>query len=354
MGTFLERLLASSTGDLDEDRSVLRPRPVSVFEPDPGSAAQPVPEAPSPISSPSDRLDAPEPPAEKRTVSEQRTAPNPVDVDRPSPEPDDPRRSPPAAAEESAVSSPSRPERRAEPPADSSDPGPAPFVPTVEPPSPRPIVAPARLPSDVTQAADVRNSPGDGDQARTDPRDPFLRPDSDRRSKEDPLLRERLIAGELSVRPVPGADGASPVPFPLVDPPDARAGDGPADSERTASRPSVPEPATGDPTDGLLGESLRHRPVLHDDMGLLVPEGPLPPPPAQEISQTAEVRRQSPDAGPATDTAETVHVRIGTVEVRASTPEPASETATRKRPRVSPTVMTLDEYLKTRIRGGDR
>ena len=44
MGTFLERLLASSTGDVAEDRSVLRPRPVSVFEPDPGSAVQPIPE----------------------------------------------------------------------------------------------------------------------------------------------------------------------------------------------------------------------------------------------------------------------------------------------------------------------
>jgi len=228
----------------------------------------------------------------------------------------------------------------------------------MEPPSPRPIVAPVRLPSDITEAAEVRSSQGDGDHARTDPRDPFPRPDSGPGSKEDPLLGEQLIAGELSFQLVPGADGVSPVPAPLVDPPDARGVDGQADSERTVSRPSAPEPATGARMDDLLGESLRHRPVLHHNKGLLVPDGPLPPLPVGEASQTAEVRRQAgdgdPATDPATDTAETVHVRIGTVEVRASTPETASETAAWKRSRVSPTVMTLDEYLKTRTRGGDR
>jgi hypothetical protein len=94
-------------------------------------------------------------------------------------------------------------------------------------------------------------------------------------------------------------------------------------------------------------------PSLRHDDGLLVPVGsPLPVPAEKTAGQ--EDRRRIEDSRTEDHAAETVHVRIGTVEVRASGTETLPEPRSSRRSRVAPAVMSLDEYLKARARGGDR
>jgi len=80
------------------------------------------------------------------------------------------------------------------------------------------------------------------------------------------------------------------------------------------------------------------------------------PAPVVARPQVTHVPRAEPAAPPATkeapapEAAPTIQVTIGRVEVRA-TPPPAPAP---QRPRAKPPVMSLDEYLRQRNRGGQR
>ena len=347
MGDFLERLLASNTGDWDEDRSVLRPRPVSLFEPDPTAPNPSVPEAPA---RPAPQTEETGVPALERTTAPQRTtAPRSIHPEAPAPkraDEDPPASAPPVSPSPSPLFSPSvRPERPR-----SDGPERAPISPTPDPEPAPPLQAAKRVdlsPFEI-EMADVPDR-----QEEEDP--PFAvpapsRPGTQSPASADVLPGATLVAKDIPALPVPEGDRIASTSTPGAAATGRRETGDPIGARRPESAAS--RGSTSATTGGINradGETL----LRHDD-GLLVPVGSPPPVPAEETAGQEENRRRIEESRTAAGAAETVHVRIGTVEVRASGTETTPDASSSRRARVSPAVMSLDEYLKTRARGGDR
>jgi len=341
MGDFLERLLASNTGDWDEDRSVLRPRPVSLFEPDPTAPDPSVPDAPA----------RPAPHTEETGVPalERTTTPRSIHPEAPAPkqaDEDPPASAAPVSPSPSPLSSPSvRPERLR-----SDGPERAPISPTPDPDPARPLQAAKRVdlsPVEI-EMADVRDRQEEEDRSFAVPAP--SRPGTPSHESADVLSGATLVAEDIPAPPVSeGGDFSSASPPGTAATRRREAGDpsGLSPPEFAASRGS-----TTATTGGINRADTE--PSLRRDDGLLVPVGSPPPVPAEETAGQEENRRRIEDSRTAAGATETVHVRIGTVEVRASGTETTPDASSSRRARVSPAVMSLDEYLKTRARGGDR
>jgi hypothetical protein len=339
MGDFLERLLASNTGDWDEDRSVLRPRPVSLFEPDPTASDLSVATAPAPPAGPAVETTTP---IRDRSRSSRSVHPEAPATEMPEERPAAP--DPPFSASASPFSSPpSRPDRPRPPEAEGARLSPPP---NSEPPSLLQVPNPIDLSPNQVERADVLNS-HEGEERHPAVPDPS-RPGTPPNGNADFLSDASLVGAEILFPTVPEEDA-----FAASTPGHAAAGPGETGAP-IGSRPPESAASRGftTATKGDINRADTEPSLRHDD-GLLVPVGsPLPVPAEERVGQ--EDRRRIEDSRTEDHAAETVHVRIGTVEVRASGTETTPEPRSSRRPRVTPTVMSLDEYLKARARGGDR
>jgi hypothetical protein len=340
MGDFLERLLASGTGDLDEDRSVLRPRPVSLFEPDPTASDLSVAAAPAPPAGPAVETTTP---IGDRIRSSRSVHPEAPASDMPEERPGAP--APPFSPSSSPVSSrPIRPDPPRPPEPEGARLSPPP---NSEPPSLLQVPNPIDLSPDQVERADVLNS-HEGEERHPAVPDPS-RPGTPPNGNADFLSDASLVGAEILFPTVPEEDDAFAASTP------GTAATGPRENgDPIRSRPPDSAASRGFTT-ATMGDINRAdtEPSLRHDDGLLVPVGsPLPVPAEKTAGQ--EDRRRIEDSRTEDHAAETVHVRIGTVEVRASGTETLPEPRSSRRSRVAPAVMSLDEYLKARARGGDR
>jgi len=341
MGDFLERLLASNTGDWDEDRSVLRPRPVSLFEPDPTAPDPSVPDAPARPAPHTEETGVP--------VLEPTSAPRSVHPEAPATEPPEERPSAPVSPVSQSASPVSSPPARPDPPRPPEPEGTRLSPPpNSEPPSLLQVPDPVDLSPYQVEGADVLNSQ-EGEERHPALPNPS-RPGTPSHGNAAFLPEAALVAEDIPVPTVLEGDGTS---FAFTS---GAAATGPRENGDPIGARYPESAASRDSATATTGDIHRadDEPSLRHDDGLLVPVGSPPPVPAEETAGREENRRRIEDSRTAAGATETVHVRIGTVEVRASGTETTPDASSSRRARVSPAVMSLDEYLKTRARGGDR
>lgn len=330
MSDYLGQLIARSF----DQAETLRPRPVALFEPSQPATGLPAPPDEVPVSDRTSSVLPPTAPPPPHPVAAPLHAPVPAPPSvgatptlRP-PLEVHPLEAPPVHAP------PPREAPLAPEPSTTSEPQ-APPSPSVPPTAPQTLLSTApRVVEHVTET--VRPAPPPATV-------PPVMSEVVRVQPTREIITERIVEAKLQppppAAPSPRGQTLLPADAPVID-----HGTEPPRAELSRRQPSQPPPLPPDLHDLRSATEVRPAPSPSASTSRAAAKTTMVIQPRVEAPrEQATMPPSSPPPSP------TIHVTIGRVEVRASSPSPPS-----RRPRPQPAVMSLDEYLEQRASGGSR